>query len=739
MTLARERIKKGVDFILNRLLIVFFFAILIVYGSREIADLDLWLHLKTGEWIVAHKAVPLNDIFSFTIGGKPWINHEWLFQVIAYSFYHLGQGDGLILMQNMVLIATFLVLFLIGIKNENHIYVFVVLYLTLLTLAYRFTIRPDIWSLFFLALYLAVLKRFTEEHSRSIWILPVLQVIWVNMHGFSFTGPLIVLILLVSETLKGLVKLPFSWNKSNRLDHKQMTKLLLVFVLMILASFINPCGIRGAAYPLSVLGQVSGEGKIFFQYIQELVKPITLKNALDLNYFTFYKAFILLSLFTFRINHKNINLYDLLVWLCFLSFSFIAVRNVAYFGIVAAYVTFANLELAIKNKKEFPLKFRSKRFKNIAAYVCVAFLFIYPAKGANQYIQGATYNFNTYELKSMLWGISEQRYPDKAVRFLLDNDLPERIFNDFNSGAYLIGKAFPKRRVFIDGRTELYGPGFFKAYVAAGDGKKRILETVLAEYHIQGFFLTNSADRLHLGLLRYLHQNPAWRAVYLDENAIIFLKDNAQNRRIIQRFAIDLKKWSPPKPSFLKLGIAYRYPYPNIQRGRLLHMLGCYESAAKEAAIALEIMPSCSEALKYIADNYFYQKNYLAAFKYARNCLIYSPGDTEMRSRLAMIYHKLKEDQKALEIVDAIINKQKRSPEGFYVKAWIIKDSDPKKAKELLSSAIKLLDKEPRYHDLLGDILADEGSIQKAKVEWKAALEYDSANKLLMKKLNAIL
>ncbi|MEK7850125.1 MAG: tetratricopeptide repeat protein [Candidatus Omnitrophota bacterium] len=738
MILDQERVKKSVDFILNRLLIVFFFAILIIYASREIADLDLWLHLKTGEWIVAHRAVPLNDIFSFTIGGRPWINHEWLFQTIAYSFYHFGQGDGLIFMQNMILIATFLVLFQTGIKNENHIYVFVVLYLTLLTLAYRFTIRPDIFSLFFLALYLSVLKKFAEKASRSIWVLPVLQILWVNIHGFSFTGPLLVLILLVSETLKGLVKLPYSWNKTNRLDHKQMTSLLLVFVLMILASFINPWGLKGAAYPLSVLGQVSGEGKIFFQYIQELVKPITFKNALDVNYFTFYKAFILISLFTFRINQKNINLSDFLLWLCFLAFSFIAVRNVAYFGIVAAYVTFTNLELAIKNKKEFPLKFLSGRFKNIAAYVLVAFLFFYPAKGARQYIEGAAYNFNTYELKSMLWGISEQRYPQKAVRFLLDNDFPERMFNDFNSGAYLIGQAYPKRRVFIDGRTELYGPDFFKAYVAAGEGKKSALETILTKYRVQGFFLTNSADRLHLGLLKYLYQDPGWKAVYFDENAIIFLKDSAQNKYIIGKFGIDLKKWAPPKPNFLKLGIAYRYPYPNINRARLLRLLGCYESAAKEAKIALEIMPNCAEALKYMADHYFYQKNYTGAFKYARNCLIYAPGDTEMRSRLAMIYHQLKEDQKALKVVDAIIKKQKKSPEGFYVKAWILKASDPKQAKELLNSAIKLSDKEPRYHDLLGDLWAKEGNTLKAKEEWKAALEYDSANKLLMKKLNAV-
>jgi len=101
-----------------------------------------------------------------------------------------------------------------------------------------------------------------------------------------------------------------------------------------------------------------------------------------------------------------------------------------------------------------------------------------------------------------------------------------------------------------------------------------------------------------------------------------------------------------------------------------------------------------------------------------------------------MIYHQLKDDEKAIKVVDAIIEMQKKSPEALYTKAWILKAIDPKKAKVLLNSAIKLLDKEPRYHDLLGDIWADEGNKLKAKEEWKAALEYDSSNKLLMKKLN---
>ncbi len=736
MKINQENIRERVDFVLNRLLIVFFFAILVLYASREVNDLDLWLHLKTGEVILQTKAVPTQDYYSFTISGKPWINHEWLFQATAAMCRAFGGWDALIFMQNAVLIAVFLLLYLYGIKHKNHIFIFIILYMTLLTLAYRFTIRPDIFSILFLTLYLFVIKLFSENKSRAIWLLPLFQVFWVNMHGFFFTGPLLVFIVLIAEIIKRSVKLPYAWNQTKRLDNRQMVELMSVFGALVLASFINPCGLKGAAYPFSVLGQISGQGKVFFQYIQELAKPITLKNIFDINSFTYYKAFILVSLFSFRINQKNINISDLILWLSFLCFSFIAVRNIAYFGIIAAIIILNNIDLALKSGKQFPFKLRTQRQKVLLSYALIAFLFYYPAKGAQKYLETSTYNFDTYELKSSMWGLASGRYPEKAVNFLLRNNFPDHMFNDFNSGAYLIGRTFPLRHVFIDGRTELYGPVFFTDYVSLGEGRKEVIEKTFARYYIQGVFLSNPQDSLHQGLLRYLFLNPAWRPVYFDESAVIFLKNTRANAALIKKFAIDLKNWTPPKPDLFRLGITYRYPTPYVYRGRLLHTLGCYKAAASEAKAALDIMPNCAEALKFMADFYFYdQKNYLEAFKYARNALVYAPGDFQMRSRLAMIYHMLKEDKKALKVIDAMMRNTPKASEAYYIKAWILQDSDTKTAKTLLATAIKISAKEPRYHVLLGDLWAKEGDMVKVKKEWTHAFEYDSANETLRTKL----
>ena len=61
------------------------FGLMVFVANIEIKDLDLWLHIGTGRWIVNNGfQIPQGDILSCTIPGKPWINHEWLFQVIVY-------------------------------------------------------------------------------------------------------------------------------------------------------------------------------------------------------------------------------------------------------------------------------------------------------------------------------------------------------------------------------------------------------------------------------------------------------------------------------------------------------------------------------------------------------------------------------------------------------------------------------------------------------------------------------
>ena len=63
------------------------FAATLATARNILTDQDPFWHVAAGNWIIAHRAVPHIDVFSFSMAGKPWIAHEWLSEVILASVY----------------------------------------------------------------------------------------------------------------------------------------------------------------------------------------------------------------------------------------------------------------------------------------------------------------------------------------------------------------------------------------------------------------------------------------------------------------------------------------------------------------------------------------------------------------------------------------------------------------------------------------------------------------------------
>ena len=78
----------------------------------KISESDTFWHLKTGEWIVSHGAIPRVDPFSATVNGKPWLDWEWLFQVGIYVLYAWAGFKALVVGKAVIVFLTGVVLFL---------------------------------------------------------------------------------------------------------------------------------------------------------------------------------------------------------------------------------------------------------------------------------------------------------------------------------------------------------------------------------------------------------------------------------------------------------------------------------------------------------------------------------------------------------------------------------------------------------------------------------------------------
>src|ERR1700686_136044 len=85
---------------------------LFTMAARNISDPDVWWHLRTGQLILQNHSLFHTDPYSFTRLGQPWINHEWLSEVLLFGVYRVGGFGGLIVAFAVVISTTLLLVFL---------------------------------------------------------------------------------------------------------------------------------------------------------------------------------------------------------------------------------------------------------------------------------------------------------------------------------------------------------------------------------------------------------------------------------------------------------------------------------------------------------------------------------------------------------------------------------------------------------------------------------------------------
>ncbi len=711
-----ERFWKNLSYLAGLFSLVAVFALLVFAANIEIKDLDLWLHIGMGRYIVTHGfTVPSVDVLSCTIAGKPWVNHEWLFQIIVYYIHQMWGPDGLIMMQVIVVTLTMTILLLLGYSNRNQFGS--VLMLLLVTIIYqgRFTIRPDLYSLLFFASYIFILSQYIHR-KWSMYALIFIQLLWSNVHGFFFFGPLFVLIGIAAEWIKRHVPLPYEWNSVARLTDDEYRRMRWIFVFVVLACLFNPLTFQGAWYPISVFFQISVESKIFFEKIIELKRPISWDTLFSIDY-SFYKLIILLSFVSFYFNRRKLDIGVFIFWLIFLLFSLAAIRNLIFFAF-AAYLAYATNALGISIPKILPFRIKDRKFMHMCSIVLKGFLTMWIMQYGLEISLNGYFDFQKYQRKSEYGGVSLRTFPDQAADFLVENNIKGNFFNDFNSGAYLVGRCSPNIKVFIDGRTEVYGPAFFKEYQKVfSKGGDKELAKVIDKYHLTGVLMNFVHSQAMTELLRYLYNHKDWALVYFDYDAMVFLKDIPENRTIIDRFRIDLNHWQAKELDLFRIGSQKVSPYPNINRAYALEGLGFDDQALAEVEAALKVSPNYSEPYKLRGKIYGKKKDFLKAFENFRIAVTFTTEDQNLRMNMALACFDLKKYKYAAEMYQKIIDRWPGDPAPhFYLAKTLIKQQLYEKALRSIQNGIKL-DPTPVEDILkLGDLIFEDKQYKMAQV-----------------------
>jgi hypothetical protein len=115
-----------------------------------------------------------------------------------------------------------------------------------------------------------------------------------------------------------------------------------------------------------------------------------------------------------------------------------------------------------------------------------------------------------------------QRMPVEAVNYLEKSALKGPVLSPDYWGGYLIYRLYPRERVVVDDRHDLYGEEFLKSYLNMIHGE-RGWEKFLNEHQASCLLLPRNA-----ALTSLLNEQTAqWRAIYSDDVAIVFIARSA--------------------------------------------------------------------------------------------------------------------------------------------------------------------------------------------------------------------
>jgi hypothetical protein len=247
----------------RRLFVALFAIALFTMAVRETLDPDMWWHLRTGQ-VILEEGIPRQDIFSFTVSDREWITHEWLSQLFMWLGYRAGGFPGLVI---IFALLTALIYWLVYVSSPGRPFLaaFVVL-LSALASAIVWGVRPQMFNLLLAAAFVHIVERYKDGGigSRALWVLPLLSLLWANLHS----GYLLGIVLLGTYTVGEALQRWLHKRDVRSLDWPSIRQLALMTVLSFLIAAINPNGVELWIYPFFTLGSSAMQ-----VYIQEWNSP----------------------------------------------------------------------------------------------------------------------------------------------------------------------------------------------------------------------------------------------------------------------------------------------------------------------------------------------------------------------------------------------------------------------------------------------------------------------------------
>ncbi|MBX9600292.1 MAG: hypothetical protein K2X35_04785 [Bryobacteraceae bacterium] len=475
----------------------FFFVFVIVWSfltspagwERLLLDGDAGFHIRIGDLIRANAAVPMHDVFAFSVPGQKWYAFEWLSEV-AYSAAHDFYGlKGVVLVAGLTLAAAFTILLRYSLWLGANALIAVPMVLVAVNAAnIHFYARPHLFTWILLAIALWIVQRDRRSPGWAAWLLVPLTIVWANLHGGFFVFFPLLALLIAGEAAEAWL--------DGRTFQRAFRYARIAFACAV-ASLVNPYGFELHLHIAEVLNATW-----ILTMVKEFQSPSFRGEAM-----LAYLGVLFLSLCLIGGMLRRRRMVEPL-WILFLAYaSLVSVRHVPVFVLVAAPLAAAELT------------------HHWSAWIATR-----PRRSPERILDQAQAQFAAGAAHTSIWvvvfalvlmvipGIA---WPTAMPEGIFPHDFAEetassRTFTSDQWADYLIYRNFPNQQVFLDGRHNYYGEKLLTEYQDLMNGHPRWRQ-LAARYQFDKILVP--ADSPLAGAVA---TSGEWRVARRDENAVLF-------------------------------------------------------------------------------------------------------------------------------------------------------------------------------------------------------------------------
>ena len=479
------------------ILLLFLFAF--IYSFKPIIDVDTFWHFAIGRYILTHYHIPEHDVFSYTLSYTPFYRVEWLFDVLWFYLYKTFGVAVLIVVKSLItgILSVLLFLSLHHYKVNKYIGFLIIINIFFIAGPY-FKDRPQLITYFLISLLIYSTSITNTDNSKILWFIPLLVVIWANMHPGVVFG----IIFLTAWFMEGFIDL-LKGNIVPAVFYKRLSVLLL----SLAATLITPNTYHLYTFLFHNVASLGRKGGL--EYIAEFLPPSLSQTPAMFIGLVVISAIFVLGIFRMPLRYV---LYGII--LIPMSFDMRRMVIMALIGIAPGIGLVVHGWLTRLGKLHVPAV--------LVTIVCGGVLLL-----------PFLYEYNQYRTDYVGYkgiGIQKQFYPKRAIDFILKHHIQGNIYNSINFGGAVIFLGYPQIKDFID--TRLDPERFLLPEVNRAMGSPPAFDSLLGRYKVTYALVETYVPVNYPWLL----PSPDWHLVYFDDYAQIYVKKGTGNDALIKQY-----------------------------------------------------------------------------------------------------------------------------------------------------------------------------------------------------------